>query len=99
MAPTLLALAGYSVLTPYDDPHMGISVVPLLLGQERGRYLHRDVVGRASFKRNYFLYPHWRWELIYPPPFPPPHPFQLGRAPPQRPKPAPQRAPPPPRLH
>ena len=44
---------------------MGISLVPLLLGQERGRYLHRDVVGRASFRRSYFLYRDWRWKLIY----------------------------------
>ncbi len=65
MAPTILELAGYSVHPPYDDPRMGISLVPLLLGQERGRYLHRDVVGRASFKRSYFLYRDWRWKLIY----------------------------------
>ncbi len=65
MAPTILELAGYSVRPPYDDPHMGISLVPLLLGRERDRYLHRDVVGRASFKRSYFLYRDWRWKLIY----------------------------------
>jgi hypothetical protein len=65
MAPTILDLAGYSVSPPYDDPRMGISLVPLLLGQDRGRYLHRDVAGRASFKRSYFLYRDWRWKLIY----------------------------------
>lgn len=65
MAPTLIGLAGYSVHPPYDDPHMGISLVPLLLGKERDRYLKRDVVGRASFKRRYFLYRNWEWKLVY----------------------------------
>jgi len=65
LAPTLVELAGYSVDPPYDDPHMGISLVPLLLHGERGRYLCRDVVGRASFKRSVFLYRNWRWKLIY----------------------------------
>ena len=65
MAPTVAELAGYSVHPPYDDSHMGISLVPLLLGQERDRYLNRDIVGRASFKRRYFLYRDWVWKLVY----------------------------------
>ena len=65
MAPTLADLAGYSINPPYDDPHMGISLVPLILEKERQRYLERDVVGRASFKRRYFLYRNWEWKLIY----------------------------------
>ena len=65
MAPTIADLAGYSVDPPYDDPHMGISLVPLLLRNERERYLKRDVVGRASFKRRYFLYRNWEWKLVY----------------------------------
>jgi arylsulfatase A-like enzyme len=65
MAPTIAELAGYSIDPPYDDPHMGISLVPLLLGKERDRYLHRDIVGRASFKRRYFLYRNWEWKLVY----------------------------------
>jgi hypothetical protein len=65
MAPTIVDLAGYSASPPYDDPRMGISLVPLLLGQDRSRYLRRDVVGRASFKRSYFLYRDWRWKLVY----------------------------------
>jgi hypothetical protein len=44
---------------------MGISLVPLLLGKERAKYLKRDVVGRASFKRRYFLYRNWKWKLVY----------------------------------
>ncbi len=64
-APTLVDLAGYSVEPPYDDSHMGISLVPLLLAKERDRYLHRDVVGRASFKRRYLLYRNWEWKLVY----------------------------------
>jgi hypothetical protein len=51
MAPTIADLAGYSINPAYDDPHMGISLVPLILGKERQRYFNRDVVGRASFKR------------------------------------------------
>jgi glucan phosphoethanolaminetransferase (alkaline phosphatase superfamily) len=65
MAPTIADLAGYSIDPPYDDPHMGISLVPLILGVDRQRYLKRDVVGRASFKRRYFLYRNWEWKLIY----------------------------------
>ena len=65
MAPTIADLAGYSINPPYDDPHMGISLVPLILGKERQRYLKRDVVGRASFKRRYFLYRNWEWKLVY----------------------------------
>ena len=65
MAPTIVDLAGYSIDPPYDDPHMGISLVPLVLAQERERYLNRDVVGRASFKRRYFLYRNWEWKLVY----------------------------------
>jgi glucan phosphoethanolaminetransferase (alkaline phosphatase superfamily) len=64
-APTLVDLAGYSVDPPYDDPHMGISLVPLLTGKERDRYLKRDIVGRASFKRRYFLYRNWEWKFVY----------------------------------
>ncbi len=65
MAPTIADLAGYSVEPPYDDPHMGVSLLPLILGKERRRYLNRDVVGRASFKRRYFLYRNWEWKLVY----------------------------------
>jgi glucan phosphoethanolaminetransferase (alkaline phosphatase superfamily) len=65
MVPTIADLAGYSINPPYDDPHMGISLVPLILGKERQRYLKRDVVGRASFKQRYFLYRNWEWKLVY----------------------------------
>jgi arylsulfatase A-like enzyme len=65
MAPTLADLAGYSVDPPYDDPHMGISLLPLIRGYERTRYLKRDIAGRASFKRRYFLYRNWEWKLVY----------------------------------
>ncbi|MFQ5961512.1 MAG: sulfatase, partial [Candidatus Methylomirabilales bacterium] len=65
MAPTIAELAGYSIDPPYNDPHMGISLLPLLLGKERDRYLNRDIVGRASFKRRYFLYRNWEWKLVY----------------------------------
>ncbi|MGD8739658.1 MAG: sulfatase-like hydrolase/transferase [Desulfobacterales bacterium] len=65
LAPTIADLAGYTVDPPYDDPHMGISLLPLILGKERQRYLQRDVVGRASFKRRYFLYRNWQWKLVY----------------------------------
>jgi hypothetical protein len=63
--PTLLELAGYTMRPPYDDRRMGISLVPLLTGGDRARYLERDVVGRASFKRTYFLYRDWRWKLTW----------------------------------
>jgi len=65
MAPTIADLAGYSVDPPYDDSHMGISQAPLLLRNEQEPYLKRDVVGRASFKRRYFLYRNWEWKLVY----------------------------------
>jgi arylsulfatase A-like enzyme len=65
MAPTITELAGYSVEPPYDDFHMGISLLPLLLRGERERYITRDVVGRASFKRRYLLYHNWEWKLVY----------------------------------
>ena len=65
MAPTIADLAGYSVDPPYDDSHMGISLLPLIREDERERYLKRDVVGRASFKRRYFLYRNWEWKLVY----------------------------------
>jgi glucan phosphoethanolaminetransferase (alkaline phosphatase superfamily) len=65
MVPTIADLAGYSIDPPYDDPRMGISLVPLILNDERERYLKRDVVGRASFKRRYFLFRNWQWKLIY----------------------------------
>jgi arylsulfatase A-like enzyme len=65
IVPTLADMAGYDVDPPYDDPHMGISLLPLILGKERQRYLERDVAGRASFKRRYFLYRNWEWKLVY----------------------------------
>ncbi len=65
MVPTIAELAGYSVSPPYDDPRMGISLLPLMQGKERHRYLVRDIVGMASFKRRYFLYRNWQWKLIY----------------------------------
>ena len=65
MAPTIADLAGYSVDPPYADPHMGISLLPLITKNDRARYLKREVVGRASFKRRYFLYRNWEWKLVY----------------------------------
>jgi hypothetical protein len=65
MVPTIAELAGYSIDPPYVDSHMGISLVPLILNDDRARYLKRDVVGRASFKRRYFLFRNWQWKLIY----------------------------------
>lgn len=65
MAPTIAELAGYSVHPPYDDPRMGISLVPLLLENERDQYLKRDILGRASFKQRFFLYRNWEWKLVY----------------------------------
>ena len=65
MAPTIAELAGYEIDPPYDDPHMGISIVPLLLNGDPAPYLKRDIVGRASFKRRYFLFRDWRWKFIY----------------------------------
>ncbi len=65
MVPTIVELAGYAIDPPYDDPHMGISLVPLILNNDRSRYLQRDVVGRASFKRRYFLFRNWQWKFIY----------------------------------
>jgi hypothetical protein len=65
MVPTIAELAGYSIDPPYVDPHMGISLVPLILNDDRARYLKRDIVGRASFKRRYFLFRNWQWKLIY----------------------------------
>ena len=65
MAPTTAELAGYSVDPPFDDPHMGISLGPLIRENKREQYLKRDVVGRASFKRRYFLYSNWEWKLVY----------------------------------
>jgi hypothetical protein len=65
MAPTIADLAGYTVEPPYDDPHMGISLVSLILKGQQEPYLKRDVVGRASFKRRYFLYRNWEWKLVY----------------------------------
>lgn len=65
MAPTIAALAGYAVDPPYDDPRMGISLVPLILENRMQPYRKRDVVGRASFKRRYFLYRNWEWKLVY----------------------------------
>ena len=65
IAPTVADLAGYTVKPPYDDPHMGISLLPLIQGNNRQQYLKRDVIGRASFKRRYFLYRNWKWKLVY----------------------------------
>ena len=65
MAPTIADLAGYSVDPPYDDPRMGISLLPLITKNARTQYLKRDVVGRASFRRRYFLYRNWEWKLVY----------------------------------
>jgi arylsulfatase A-like enzyme len=65
MAPTIAELAGYSITPPYDDSRMGISLVPLIRRNKEEPYLKRDVVGRASFKRRYFLYRNWEWKFIY----------------------------------
>jgi len=65
MVPTIAELAGYSIDPPYVDSHMGISLVPLILKNDRARYLKRDIVGRASFKRRYFLFRDWQWKFIY----------------------------------
>ena len=65
MAPTIAELAGYVIDPPYDDPHMGISIVPLILNGDPAPYLKRDIVGRASFKRRYFLFRNWQWKFIY----------------------------------
>jgi hypothetical protein len=65
MAPTITELAGYTVDPPYDDPHMGISLVTLISEGDRTPYLQRDIVGRASFKRRYFLYRNWQWKFVY----------------------------------
>jgi len=65
MAPTIVELAGYTVAPPYDDSHMGVSLVPLILRNQKQQFLQRDIVGRASFKQRYFLYHNWEWKLIY----------------------------------
>lgn len=65
MAPTIAELAGYEIDPPYDDPHMGISIVPLILNGDPAPFLQRDIVGRASFKRRYFLFRNWHWKFIY----------------------------------
>ena len=65
MAPTIADLAGYTVDPPYDDSRMGISLVPLILRNEKKQFVTRDIVGRASFKRRYFLYHNWQWKLVY----------------------------------
>jgi arylsulfatase A-like enzyme len=65
MAPTIAELAGYSITPPYDDSRMGITLVPLIRRNKEEPYLKRDVVGRASFKRRYFLYRNWEWKFIY----------------------------------
>jgi arylsulfatase A-like enzyme len=65
MAPTIVDLAGYEVAPAYDDPHMGMSLVPLILRNEKKQFLQRDIVGRASFKQRYFLYHNWQWKLVY----------------------------------
>jgi hypothetical protein len=65
MAPTIVDLAGYEVDPPYADAHMGVSLRPLILNDEKAPYLHRTVTGRASFKRRYFWYRDWEWKLVY----------------------------------
>jgi glucan phosphoethanolaminetransferase (alkaline phosphatase superfamily) len=65
MAPTIAELAGYEIDPPYNDPHMGISLVPLIRNGDPAPYLIRDVVGRASFKRRFFLFRNWQWKFIY----------------------------------
>ena len=65
MAPTIAELAGYTIHPPYDDPRMGISLVPLILDGDSLPYLERDIVGRASFKRRFFLFRNWRWKFVY----------------------------------
>jgi len=65
MAPTLVDLAGYAVDPPYSDPHMGISLRPLILNGDTSPFLHRTVTGRASFKRRYLWYRNWEWKLVY----------------------------------
>ena len=65
IVPTLADLAGYAVDPPYEDPRMGISLLPLILDKKDQRYLNRDVAGRASFKRRYFLYRNWEWKLVF----------------------------------
>ncbi len=44
---------------------MGVSLVPLILKNQKQQFLQRDIVGRASFKRRYFLYHNWEWKLVY----------------------------------
>ena len=65
LVPTIAELAGYSIDPPYVDSRMGISLAPLILNDDRARYLKRDIVGRASFKRRYFLFRDWQWKFIY----------------------------------
>jgi glucan phosphoethanolaminetransferase (alkaline phosphatase superfamily) len=65
LVPTIAELAGYAIDPPYVDSHMGISLAPLILKNDRARYLKRDIVGRASFKRRYFLFRDWQWKFIY----------------------------------
>jgi hypothetical protein len=65
MAPTIVDLAGYAIDPPYGDPHMGISLRPLILNDEKTYYLHRTVTGRASFAQRYLWYRDWEWKLVY----------------------------------
>ncbi|MEJ2639538.1 MAG: sulfatase-like hydrolase/transferase [Desulfosarcinaceae bacterium] len=65
MAPTIVDLAGYAIDPPYVDRHMGISLRPLILNDDKAPYLHRTITGRASFKRRYLWYRDWEWKLIY----------------------------------
>jgi arylsulfatase A-like enzyme len=65
MAPTIVDLAGYAIDPSYTDPHMGISLRPLILGGDKAPYLHRTVTGRASFKPRYLWYRDWEWKLVY----------------------------------
>jgi hypothetical protein len=65
LVPTIAEMAGYSVDPPYIDSRMGISLVPLIFNNDGSRYLKRDIVGRASFKRRYFLFRDWQWKFIY----------------------------------
>ena len=65
MAPTIVDLAGYTVDPPYNDPYMGISLRPLIFESVKKQFIKRDIVGRASFKRRYFLFHNWEWKLVY----------------------------------
>jgi hypothetical protein len=48
--PTLADLAGYAVDPPYDDPRMGISLLPLILDEKKQPYLNRDKVEGKTYR-------------------------------------------------